>query len=104
MRAKEASEPLFTKCMLSWLALTCIAVPLENQAQPIRGRLANPGFQNQRIKATYFFTGQALDGSNYYGTTPCPVTLRTVAALRMAAAPYSARTALTPCIQLTLAT
>jgi len=28
------------------------------------GRLANPGFENQRIKATYFFAGQAYDGTN----------------------------------------
>ena len=39
---------------------------------PIRGRLANSGFQNQRIKATYFFTGQALDGSNFYNANPPP--------------------------------
>jgi hypothetical protein len=32
----------------------------------IRGRLANPGFENQRIKTTLFFAGQARDGSTRY--------------------------------------
>ena len=30
------------------------------------GRLANPGFENQRIKATLFFAGQARDGTIRY--------------------------------------
>jgi hypothetical protein len=32
----------------------------------IWGRLANPGFENQRIKTTLFFAGQARDGSTRY--------------------------------------
>lgn len=39
---------------------------------PIWGRLASQGFENQRIKATLFFAGQALDGTNKYGCTPAP--------------------------------
>jgi hypothetical protein len=31
-----------------------------------RGKLANPGFENQRIKTTLFFAGQAKDGSYRY--------------------------------------
>jgi hypothetical protein len=31
-----------------------------------RGRLANPGFENRRIKTTLFFAGQARDGSYRY--------------------------------------
>ncbi len=34
------------------------------------GRLANPGFENQRIKTTLFFAGQARDGSAPYGYQP----------------------------------
>jgi hypothetical protein len=35
-------------------------------AEGIWGRLANPGFENQRIKTTLFFAGQARDGSTRY--------------------------------------
>src|SRR3954452_898732 len=42
-------------------------------ASPLWGRLANPALTNQRIKATYFFSGQALDGSNWYNETPAPI-------------------------------
>jgi hypothetical protein len=34
------------------------------------GRLANPGFENRRIKTTLFFAGQARDGSDPYGCQP----------------------------------
>ena len=34
---------------------------------PQWGRLANAGFQNQRIRTTLFFAGQARDGSVRYG-------------------------------------
>jgi len=33
---------------------------------PLQGRLANPGFENARIKATLFFSGQARDGTRPY--------------------------------------
>jgi hypothetical protein len=36
------------------------------------GRLANPGFENRRIKTTLFFAGQARDGSDPYGCHPAP--------------------------------
>jgi hypothetical protein len=40
-------------------------------ADPIWGRLANYGFINQRIKATLFFAGQALDGvTDFYHCNP----------------------------------
>jgi hypothetical protein len=35
--------------------------------QPRWGRLANPGWNNQRIKTALFFAGQARDGSARYG-------------------------------------
>jgi hypothetical protein len=52
-------------------------------AQPgragIRGRLANPGFANERIKTSLFFAGQARDGSARYGCDAAPnLTLYTV--------------------------
>ena len=34
------------------------------------GRLASLGFENERIKTTLFFAGQARDGSNRYGCNP----------------------------------
>lgn len=34
------------------------------------GRLANPGFNNQEIKTTLFFSGQARDGSQHYECFP----------------------------------
>jgi len=39
-------------------------------AANIWGRLANPGFENQRIKATFFFAGPARDGSPRYSCKP----------------------------------
>ena len=47
------------------LAIAWTFAPLAGWAAAFPGRLANPGFVNQRIKATYFFSGQALDGSNF---------------------------------------
>ena len=35
-------------------------------AAGIRGRLANPGFENRRIITSLFFAGQARDGSKHY--------------------------------------
>ena len=35
--------------------------------QGIWGRLANPGFENERIKTSLFFAGQSRDGSSRYG-------------------------------------
>ena len=48
------------------------------QTRPIWGRLAGAGFENKRIKATLFFAGQALDGTNAYGCTPAPGDNRSV--------------------------
>lgn len=36
------------------------------------GRLANPSFENQRIKATLFFSGQARDGTVWYNCYAAP--------------------------------
>jgi len=36
----------------------------------IWGRLANPGFHNEKIKTTLFFPGQARDGSQHYECNP----------------------------------
>ncbi|SPE59496.1 exported hypothetical protein [Verrucomicrobia bacterium] len=60
-----------TRWLLALLLPLSLAAPL-TRAQAIRGRLANPGFTNQRIKATYFFSGQALDGTNPYGASNAP--------------------------------
>jgi hypothetical protein len=40
-------------------------------ASHVWGRLANPDFEENRIKATLFFPGQARDGTSPYG---CPIT------------------------------
>jgi hypothetical protein len=36
------------------------------------GRLANPGFENERIRTSLFFAGQARDGSSWYGCDAAP--------------------------------
>jgi len=46
--------------------LLLIALVIATGCGRDRGHLANPGFENQRIKTTFFFTGQAKDGSNIY--------------------------------------
>lgn len=48
------------------------AISPPNPPAPLWGRLANPGFFNQPIKATLFFPGQALDGTNKYSCAPTP--------------------------------
>ncbi len=50
---------------LSHLVLGLAAASLPANAQ-IWGRLANPGFENQRMKATLFFAGQARDDTKKY--------------------------------------
>ena len=56
---------------LIFLLLLSILVPdlglLAVRAAPCWGRLANPGFDGARIKTTFFFAGQASDGSTPYG-------------------------------------
>jgi hypothetical protein len=42
------------------------ATPTSKPEPGIWGRLANPGFENQRIITTLFFSGQARDGSKRY--------------------------------------
>lgn len=55
------------------LLLLIVAMLVATGCQPRQwGRLANPGFENQRIKTTLFFAGQARDGSSPYGCTPAP--------------------------------
>ncbi len=38
--------------------------------QNIRGRLANPGFENQPVKSAFFFTGNSKNGVRYYEYDP----------------------------------
>jgi hypothetical protein len=38
--------------------------------QNIWGRLANPGFENQYIKSTYFFAGNWRNGVQFYEYNP----------------------------------
>jgi hypothetical protein len=47
------------------LALSAFMAPVARAAN-IWGRLANPGFEGQRIKTTFFFAGPARDGSPHY--------------------------------------
>jgi len=58
-------------CLLLLLVLLSLA-SLAACGQPVPGHLANAGFVNRRIKAAYFFSGQALDGSNSYDAQPAP--------------------------------
>lgn len=47
--------------------------PSRTPAEPgIWGRLASPGFENERIKTSLFFAGQARDGSSRYGCDAGP--------------------------------
>jgi len=43
--------------------LIVLMLPLASQAATVWGRLANPGYEGQRIKTTFFFPGPARDGS-----------------------------------------
>jgi len=43
------------------------------EPSPLWGKIANPGFDDERIRTTLFFPGQARDGSNPYGL-PSPPT------------------------------
>lgn len=56
------------------LAATCMggSIVPSPAAIPIWGRLANTGFENQRIKATLFFPGQAKDGTRPYECSAPP--------------------------------
>jgi hypothetical protein len=50
---------------------TTIPVPTRDPTiTGIWGHLANPGFENESIKTTLFFAGQARDGSDPYGCSP----------------------------------
>jgi hypothetical protein len=40
------------------------------KSQPIWGRLANPGFENQYIRSTFFFAGDWRNGSQFYEYKP----------------------------------
>ncbi len=61
-----------TLLFVALLLAGCTRSPSTPQRQ--RGRLANPGFGNVRIKTTLFFTGQARDGSAPYDCQPSPNT------------------------------
>ena len=54
-------------CLVFWMDHSVMAAP-------IRGRLANPGFENQPIRSAFFFTGSARDGSPFYEFNPSPNT------------------------------
>src|SRR5689334_12649971 len=59
--------------MLVLLAPLLTGCAQPHTAPPNRwGRLANPGFENERIKTTLFFAGQARDGSAPYDCEPRP--------------------------------
>jgi hypothetical protein len=57
-----------------WVLTACLllAAPAAADEPGRRGRLANRGFENQRIQTTLFFAGQARDGSSPYGVRPRP--------------------------------
>ncbi|UCG55965.1 MAG: hypothetical protein JSU70_13960 [Phycisphaerales bacterium] len=54
------------------LAAACLGSPVATSSAVIAvwGRLANPGFENERISATLFFPGQAKDGTRAYEWSP----------------------------------
>src|SRR5438046_1304714 len=59
--------PVIVSLMLLIGSLDFAAVA---DAAKLWGRLANTGFENQRIKATFFFAGPARDGSPRYSCKP----------------------------------
>ncbi len=52
------------------ILLIALLLPPAGGAANLWGRLANPGFEGQRIKATFFFAGPARDGSARYHCAP----------------------------------
>lgn len=52
------------------ILLITLLLPSGGGAANLWGRLANPGFEGQRIKATFFFAGPARDGSARYRCAP----------------------------------
>jgi hypothetical protein len=60
---KKASQACFAGLLV---VLCSLGYSVSAFGQPIWGRLANPGFENEPIKSTYFFTGNCKDDSQYY--------------------------------------
>jgi hypothetical protein len=58
------TAPQVRLCTFTLVAASAV-LPLD--AAGVWGRLANPGFDGARIKATLFFPGQARDGTSPYG-------------------------------------
>lgn len=56
-----------TAIILFFITLSCGSAV---KSQPIWGRLANPGFENQYIKSTFFFAGNWRNGMQFYEYTP----------------------------------
>ncbi len=52
------------------ILITALLLAPTGRAATIWGRLANPGFEGQRIKTTFFFAGPARDGSPRYKCQP----------------------------------
>jgi hypothetical protein len=56
-----------TTLMKLWIVVLVVAAIRLPAGAQTWGRLANPGFAHERIKATLFFAGQARDGTTKYG-------------------------------------
>jgi hypothetical protein len=51
---------------LFWILFFVTTPVMASSANTTWGRLANPGFENQPIKSTFFFTGNSRNGMQYY--------------------------------------
>lgn len=52
-----------------FIVISCLPV-INVSGQPVRGRLANPGYENQPVKSTFFFTGNCKNDIQYYESFP----------------------------------
>jgi len=73
-RVAKGRDDMKIKLLISYMVTAVVVAGIgispTASVAAIWGRIANLGFANQRIKATLFFAGQALDGTNPYGCNP----------------------------------
>ncbi|UCH13504.1 MAG: hypothetical protein JSV22_10365, partial [Bacteroidales bacterium] len=52
--------------LIAIIFLVLLCLNLSAEGDPVWGRLANPGFENQPVKSAYFFTGNWKNGVRFY--------------------------------------
>lgn len=64
-------ETIIMKCTSNFILLILLLPnTIAIRSQPILGRLANPGFENQCIKSAFFFAGNWRNGMQFYDYKP----------------------------------